>query len=141
MEERFKSIDSLKTILDSRPDLREALITSISKAEVDEVKTIPQYFELLEKMLTEIPTQRGMSDFVSQFHYVIAYSPQNILNEDPVFTNWLHEYAIEHGNYLNTPQSAKGLDTFIQDPSYHIDDYDQGPGGWFTFNQFFTRRL
>jgi phosphatidylserine decarboxylase precursor len=135
------SIDSLQFILQSRPDLREALEISIQKAGVDEVKTIPQYVEFLEKILTAIPRDRMMDNAVMNFHFLVSYSPGNILTQDETFTNWLAEFARNHGKFLDTVESGKAIDTFMANPEYNIDDYDPGPSGWLTFNQFFTRRL
>jgi phosphatidylserine decarboxylase precursor len=134
-------IDTLKSILQSRKDILDALEFSIQHAGIAEVKTIPQYYEFLEKLLTDIPTERGMNDAVLNFHFLVSYSPDNILNKDETFTKWLTWFARDHGKFLDTVESGKALDTFINNPKYNIEDYDPGPGGWLTFNQFFTRRL
>jgi len=107
---------------------------------VPEVKTIPQFFIFLRKILTDIPRQREMTQMVEHFHYLIGYSPGNILNKDEAFAQWLTAFAKAHGSFLDTTESAECLSTFIKDPEYYIEDYDQGPSGWLTFNQFFTRR-
>jgi phosphatidylserine decarboxylase len=135
------SIDSLRSMLQSRPDLHEALETSIQKAAITEVTSIEEYFTFLEKMLTDIPKNRLMDDAVVHFHTLISYSPGNILNKDETFTKWLTDFANDHGKFLDTIESGKAIDSFIKNPEYKIDDYDAGPGGWLTFNQFFTRRL
>ncbi len=45
------------------------------------------------------------------------------------------------GEFLDTPASAKGIETFTSSPSYKINDYFPGPSGWLTFNQFFAREV
>ena len=54
---------------------------------------------------------------------------------------WTLKFIKDWGNFLDTTESAKGLETFYTDPIYHIDDYFRGPSGWLTFNQFFARHV
>jgi phosphatidylserine decarboxylase precursor len=82
-----------------------------------------------------------MSESSLNFHLLVGYSPNDILNNDKEFREWLGEFAKEHGKFLNTNLSAGDLHTFIENPEYRIQDYDPGPGGWMSFNQFFTRRF
>jgi phosphatidylserine decarboxylase precursor len=135
------SVDKLKAILDKRKDLSTALQSSIQNAAIPEVPDIPAFYQLLIRMLSDIPTVSGMNKDLEQFHYLTSRSPHNFLYEDETFSLWLKEFAADHGSFLDTPDSATGLDDFIKDPSFHIDEYDPGPGGWFTFNQFFTRQV
>jgi phosphatidylserine decarboxylase len=135
------SIERLKVILDSRPDLRSALEASIRQAGFSDVSTLAGFYELLHKMLTDIPMQRQMGDDLDHFHYIVSSSPGNILNQDEIFRQWLVAFAKDHGSFLDSTESANGLETFIRNPDYQMGDYDPGPSGWLTFNQFFARQV
>jgi phosphatidylserine decarboxylase precursor len=50
-------------------------------------------------------------------------------------------FAKEHGEYMDSSESAEELKRFTRDASYRIDDYYVGASGWLTFNQFFTRSV
>jgi len=135
------SVEKLKAILDDRKDLAAALQTSVENAAIPEVPDIPAFYSLVTRMLSDVPTVRGMNRDLEHFHYLTSRSPDNILYEDETFHDWLRQFAAAHGSFLDTPASAERLDDFINDPSYHVEEYDPGPGGWLTFNQFFTRRV
>lgn len=141
MKEWRRCVGQLKDLLNNRDDLKTGLKTSIKKAGFPDVRKLPDYYRFLKGLLTEVPDMRHMGPFTDKFHYLLAHSPDNILLKDPAFRKWLVDFARSHGSYLDTPASAKHLNTFTKDPSYRIEEYDPGPGGWFTFNQFFTRHV
>jgi len=141
MEPWLISIERLKAILEQRSDLRKSLEASIQEAGFKEVEDLTQFYRLLHKMLTDIPTQREMGPDLDHFHYIVSCSPGNVLNKDEMFRQWLVTFARDHGSFLDSIASAKGLDTFINNPDYHIEDYQQEPSGWLTFNQFFARKV
>jgi phosphatidylserine decarboxylase len=136
-----KTVKDLSLLLHSREDLKHALAISIQKAEDPEIKTLDDYYLFLDDILTEIPQQREMATSSTKFHYLISQSPDDVLKTDPAFLEWLVLFSRSFGDFLDTTESAGSLDTFINDPSYHIDDYYQGPSGWLTFNQFFARHV
>lgn len=134
-------IKNLKALLRKRKDLKEGLKVSIRRAGFPEIQKLSQYYQFLITLLTEVPVRRDMGPFTDKFHYLIANSPNNLLRKDKAFGEWLVNFSRSHGNYLDTTASAAALDSFINDPQYRIEEYDRGPGGWFTFNQFFTRHV
>jgi len=141
MQPWLLSIEKLKIILDTRDDLRIALEKALQKAAFAEIKDIPQYLTFLKNILTHIPTRREMPPTTEQFHLIVNSSPGDLLQKDETFQAWLVTFAKDHGNFLDTTESAKELDTFIKDPEYRIQEYDRGPSGWLTFNQFFARHV
>lgn len=134
-------VEELIALLKSRTDLAEALKESIRKAERPKVKTISQYYDFLNQMVTLIPTDRNLQPILLQFYYLIDLSPQNVLQTDPSFQRWTHKFAEEWGDFLDTTKSATGIKSFFSNPSYHIEDYYVSPSGWLTFNQFFARQV
>ncbi len=58
-----------------------------------------------------------------------------------MFQQWTLKFIKDWGNFLDTTESAEGLETLYTDPIYQIDDYFRGPSGWLTFNQFFARQV
>jgi len=134
-------VQQLVSLVGANEEIKNALEESIQKADVQDVKTIEQFYSFVSSLLTKIPTQREMDPASSEFFFLLNRSPNNLLKEDPAFNKWVNDYTNEWGNFLDTPESAKSLDTFISNPQYNIADYDKGPSGWLTFNQFFARKL
>lgn len=140
MENIQECIQDLIRLMELRRDLKEALQESIKKAKQPEVKTVDQFYGFVNDILTRIPTQREMDPCMEKFYYLIKFSPNNALKNDSHFKQWMVRFSKDWGNFLNTAESAKALDTFIENPAYNIQDYDRGPSGWLTFNQFFARK-
>lgn len=134
-------VRELIALLQSRPDLADALKTSIRQANRPGVVNLAQYYDFLNAMVTLIPTARNLNAFVLQFYYLIDQSPNDALQADTSFQRWSRHFAEDWGAFLDTPESAEGIKGFFPDPSYHIEDYYVAPSGWRTFNQFFARQV
>lgn len=134
-------VEELIALLQSRPDLAEALEESIRIADRPEVMTLPLYYDFLDKMVTLIPTDRNLNAFVLKFYYLIDLSPGGFLQADASFQQWTHKFAEDWGAFLDTTKSAGDIAGFFSNPSYHIEDYYVAPSGWLTFNQFFARQV
>ena len=134
-------VEELIALLDSRPDLADALEVSIRAADRPDVATLPQYFNFLSAMVTLIPTERNLNAFVLKFYYLIDLSPNGVLQADASFQRWTRQFAEDWGAFLDTTESARGISGFFSDPRYHLEDYFVAPSGWLTFNQFFARQV
>lgn len=141
MENRPFIVQQLISLMGANEELRNAIETSIRESDVSSVATLEQFYDFASRLLTNIPTQRELDPASSEFFYLLNRSPNNILKEDPAFNKWVNDYTNEWGNFLDTTESAKSIDTFIANPQYNIADYDKGPSGWLTFNQFFARKV
>jgi phosphatidylserine decarboxylase len=137
----LQSLDKLESLLNTRADIRVALTEGITRAAFPDIRNIREYFQFLQALLTQIPTRRDMSPSTDKFHYIVNCAPDGFLQKDDAFQQWLDGFAKDHGSYLDTPDSAGDLDTFIDDPEYRIQEYDRGPSGWMSFNQFFARNV
>ncbi len=134
-------VQQLESLLDANEEIKNALEESIKTSEVKDVKTLDQFYEFASSLLTKVPTQRETDQATAEFFLLLNRSPNNFLREDPAFNRWVTDYTNEWGNFLDTTESAKSLDSFITNAKYNITDYDKGPSGWLTFNQFFARKL
>lgn len=129
----------LINVLEHRPDLKKALEDSIRKAELLDILDLAAYYNFSDKWVTAIPADKDWLPMRLEFYYIIDNSPNNKLQKDPVFQQWVHKFINNLGNFLDTTESAKGLETFYTDPDFHVNDYIKDPSGWLTFNQFFAR--
>jgi len=134
-------VEELIRILEVKPELKEALQESIAKAERLDAPTLRAYYQFLDEMVIMIPTNRNLLSKILEFYYLIDQSPDGNLQKDDLFQQWTLQFAKDWGSFLDTTESAKGLETFYTDPIYHIDDYMKAPSGWLTFNQFFARHV
>lgn len=134
-------VEELIRILEVKPELKGVLEESITKAERLDAPTLAAYYEFLDEMVTMIPTERNLLPKCLEFYYLIDQSPQGKLQKDDLFQQWTLKFIKDWGNFLDTTESAEGLETLYTDPIYQIDDYMKAPSGWLTFNQFFARHV
>jgi len=137
-------VEKLITILKVRPDLEKALLFSLKKANRLYAPTLEEYYKFLDEMVTLIPTNRNILDYIEKFYYLLDFPKdpeENLLQHDELFVQWMVQFANDWGKFLDTPASACGVKTFLDDPDFHIDEYQENPSGWRTFNQFFARQV
>lgn len=141
MAQKQKIVEKLVQLLQSNEEIKQALQVSLQNAKEPGIETLGQFYDFLDALLTHIPTDKELMPSVRKFYYVIGKSPEDILRKNEVFTNWVNEFAVSRGDFLDTPESAKCLETFIQNAEYKLEDYVEGPSGWLTYNQFLARQL
>jgi phosphatidylserine decarboxylase precursor len=134
-------VEELIHLLDARPDLRSALVDAIDRAGLARLKNLDDFLAYTAELATWIPVERELAPRGLRFYDVIDQAPNDRLNRDPKFNEWLEHFAREMGRFLDTPASAAGIGTFASKPTYHVGDYIEGPSGWLTFNQFFAREV
>jgi len=164
----------LKTLIKNNPDLGKAIETSLLKAHekaiakdlnnIDKVywpKNLDEYYAYLDDFSKWIPTEGNIHSreyydkeiLVKLCHfYWLIDDVQNI----PEFSDWLVEFAINWGDFLNTPESItpESIQSYMDQPLFNMDQYMMPAGaytpvgkeavpnnasGWLTFNQFFAR--
>jgi phosphatidylserine decarboxylase precursor len=131
----------LIALLDERSDLRGTLEQAIATAAIEDVDSLDGLYAFVDGLVTEIPVNNVTVPKVLRLHFVVNQAPGDTLNQDEAFSEWMSEVARVWGEFLDTPASAAGIESFASQPDYNIDDYDAGPSGWQTFNQFFAREI
>jgi hypothetical protein len=134
-------VGELKTLLGVKPDLAKALDEAIGNAGIVGVLSLDEYYAFLDALVTWVPTERDLVPKILKFYYVIDQAPEDALNQDEQFNQWMVRFAQDWGSFLDTPESAKEIEGFLSNPEYRIGDYFVGPSGWLTFNQFFAREV
>ncbi|MBL8298074.1 MAG: phosphatidylserine decarboxylase [Rhodanobacteraceae bacterium] len=141
-------------------------ITRVSRQripELDRIHNLYQFYFYLDALVTWAPGLRvwdwqggiyhERTDYlrITQFYYYFNQSELVALQSpiDPVtgadltpVSLWLREFAIEWGAFLDTPESARYLESYKFGPEYSYQDYAGGEGGlsnYRTFNEWFSR--
>lgn len=138
---RHPVVGDLVALVDSRADVREALIGGIESAAVAGIGDLDDFYDHVNGLIHWVPVEREAVPKVLSIHYIVNHAPGDALNEDPAFSDWLGSVADAWGEFLDSPASAAGIASFASLPSYNVDDYIPGPSGWQTFNQFFAREM
>jgi phosphatidylserine decarboxylase len=134
-------VEELISLFAARPSLETVLEKAIEKADVKDLRDKESFFAYLDELVTWIPVERELVPKALSFYYIVNQAPHDQLNEDEQFNLWMSKLVRTWGEFLDTPASVKGIDSFTSLPDYRIDDYFPGPSGWLTFNQFFAREM
>lgn len=68
-------------------------------------------------------------------------APGESRNELTPLSAWMVELARARGSYMDTLESAQGIEAFKSHPSLAWEEYMPPPSGYLTFNQFFARHV
>lgn len=102
------------------------------------------YFAYLNAMVRWIPREDYDGEtlhMLCKFYWLLDQPSGRALQQHKSFNDWMGGFANDWGSFLNTPESAAGIQSFLDDPAYHADEYMHNPSGWLTFNQFFGREV
>jgi len=82
---------------------------------------------------------------ICQFYWLINQTLRDgtTLQSNPLFASWVKMFGVGQGIFLNTPESLtpETLQTFIDDPRYHMNWYLDNKDDWKCWNQFFCRQF
>ncbi len=119
------------------------------------VRNVDDYLDYVNDLVTWAPREKGDSrliyDKIVEFYFFLDQEPVRAL-QGPVgpgragreltpLSGWIDRYARSWGGYLDTPESAKEVESFRTDPLFDWDEYMPPPSGYLTFNQFFARHV
>ena len=138
-------------------DFQQALDHAAARqvAQIAHIRTLDDYLQHIDAMVRWAPRETGDSrlvhDKLVEFHFILDQPPLRALQsplmpsgEPQVLTplsQWMRDYAVAWGAYLDTPPSAVHIDSFRTNPAFRWHDYMPPPSGYQTFNQFFARHV
>lgn len=150
-------VPQLQDLLEENEKWSQLLLMSIFEAtekarqvHLKNSETFPtnlsEYFDYLNNLVTwrPIETYQGeIFDALALFYWLLDQPTGRELQENKSFRQWMVDFANDWGSYLNTTDSinSETIKTFEEDPSFMLEQYDRGPSGWLTFNQFFGRQV
>lgn len=134
-----KSVKALRALLQSRPDLKEALGKAIDAADMSGISNVEEFEQYINGIVRLVPTSRNIDDKLGPLYIITDIS--DTLRKSREFEDWSRDVIAEWGHFLDSPASIGGLQTFYADPAMKLNDYYVGPSGWLTFNQFFAREI
>ena len=133
------------------------------------IKTLPDYLKYIDGLATWAPiapratdltVKTDLYDHFVRFYFFLDQPPVREL-QSPItpgrrpekltpLSEWIVRYADQWGDYLDTPESARHVRTFKDDPKFNWDEYMPPPSrhageedwrAYRTFNQFFARHV
>ncbi len=157
----------LKTLI-TEGEYEGAFLAAISRVrgqelpELRQIFTLDQFYFFVDAIVTWMPALRvwewndgvyhERTDYlrITQFYYYFNQPELQALQSpiEPVkgevltpLSLWLREFAVDWGSFLDTPESARYLETYKYGPEYSYQDFQGGSSGvdYATFNAWFSR--
>jgi phosphatidylserine decarboxylase len=141
MPQQQAVVKKLVTLLHQNISLKSALEAALQKAKLPGLSTLDEFVDYLNRILIHIPTEKELMPSVREFYFILSQAPYELLKKDEAFNQWMNEFVVSRGDFMDSTASVETLDTFINNPAYHIDEYVKGPSGWLTYNQFLGRQI
>jgi len=104
-------------------------------------KKVEDLYRFFDEWLVFKPVPDNARYYMDAF-YTFSNSDEGrevVLNE--VFKNWLYEFIVARGHFMDSKASADVVSTWVADPKVTMEDFVIPQGGYQSFNDFFTRRL
>ncbi|KAI9056970.1 hypothetical protein FKP32DRAFT_1381583 [Trametes sanguinea] len=161
---RHGIVQKLRDYLNDHPDFRRDFRESFEAVRAEDVaefeeygiRTFDDYLDYIDDFLDWVPSENRDGTVVYSrmciFYYVLNKPPVNRWqtpidpSSRPPWT-WLSQWAIDYAKEIGKAMDAPGslteetLRSFYKCDAYHMEDYVVPPGGWKSFNDFFTRHI
>ncbi|MCX5997737.1 MAG: phosphatidylserine decarboxylase [Chloroflexi bacterium] len=104
-------------------------------------KTLDDMYTFLDDWLVFLPHIDDARLYMDRFYeFAGAGKGQELASKDPL-RSWLYEYMIAVDGFMDSPASAAAVPWWTGDARINMTDYVVPPGGYRSFNEFFTRRI
>ena len=144
-----------------------ARAASFKVASIAHVRTLDDYLVLINDLVTWAPIaskptaiKSTLYEHFVKFYFFLDQPPVREL-QSPIepgeraarltpLSQWIVKFAAQWGDYLDTPESARHVKTFKDDPKFNWEEYMPPPSihagdedwrAYRTFNQFFARHF
>lgn len=105
-------------------------------------KNVNDLYSFLNEWFYTLPTVSNGLDDIIKFSQLYYHNPDGLrfVNEEPGLS-WTMDFVKEQGKFMDSPRSTGSITKWLNDGSLHNEEYVVLPGGYTSFNSFFTRDL
>ncbi|TXN37757.1 phosphatidylserine decarboxylase [Flagellimonas hymeniacidonis] len=105
-------------------------------------KNIRDLCRFMDEWFYFLPNTTNGLDRIIEFSMLYYHNPYGMkfIMEEPGYS-WGLKFIEHRGDYMDSPESAKGISTWLNDKSIDHNDFVMPLGGFKSFNEFFTRDL
>ncbi len=137
-------VEKLKGLMAANVELRGQVEAALEVQEESSYwygKNIEEMYDFFDQWLVFTPTPENGRKFMDSF-YDLTGTPEGraAVLEEP-FRNWLYDFMIARGAFMDSAASAATLETWMENPEIGIEDYIVPEDGFSSFNDFFTRQI
>jgi phosphatidylserine decarboxylase len=137
-------VQQLIDLVNSDADLKSDLEAALAEQEDTSYwhgKTLEDMYDFFDDWLVFQPTPDTARQYMDWFYEFADDGKGQIIASTDPFRSWLYDFMMARGQFMDSIESAAILPVWFADPDIHIEDYIIPPGGFQSFNEFFTRRI
>lgn len=149
MEMYPRIIVTLNKMIDNNEDLKLELKKCITTASwvppgwKKPIYSFDEFYKYLNQLMNTTPVESTFDNLFHGIFYIISQD-DNKLQKDLkfiVFQEWIVLFTEQYGSFMNSSTSANNLYSFTNDKTFEIDQFQIPPGGFNSFNTFFSRYI
>ena len=105
-------------------------------------KNMNDLYAFLNEWYYTLPNVSNGLDNILKFSLLYYHNPYGLrfVNSEPGLS-WTMYFVKDHGKFMDSRQSTGSIHEWLADSSLHNQEYINPPGGFVSFNDFFTRNL
>ena len=137
-------VQDLVDILSTDPALRDEVKDVLNQQDEGSFwhgKTLEDMYDFFDEWLLFLPTPENARQYMDIFYEFTESSDGRAVVLQDSFTNWLYEFMLARGRFMDSEDSSAALPWWLCDPEIQIEDYIVPEGGFTSFNNFFTRQI
>lgn len=137
-------VQQLVDIVNSDPVFRSEMIAALLEQEPTSYwygKTLDDMYTFCDEWVVFLPTIDTARLYMDRFYEFADYGlGQQLATRDPL-RGWLYQFMLAVQEFKDSEASAAIVPSWTSDSRINMADYIVPPGGFQSFNQFFTREL
>ncbi len=137
-------VQQLVDLVDANPTLHAELEDALSDQPPTSYwfnKDLEDMYVFFDEWVVFLPTIDNARLHMDAFYeFAGSGKGREVVAREP-FRSWLCEFMMAVGWFMDSSQSAAAIPWWTNDPRINMEDYIIPPGGYQSFNEFFTRRL
>ncbi len=151
MKTQSAVVEKLEVIFDNNNDLKEKFSIGFRvqpSTSIWKDRTIEDFYPFFENWLVFNPRLESSKEYVDKFsEFYVLPNHQGAIPEarnsvrDKRFADWLKEFVIARGEYLDSGESVDIVTEWAKENAVSIGQYKIPAKGFSSFNEFFSREL
>lgn len=137
-------VQKLVDLVDSNPAFRAELEDALNDQPPTSYwfnKDLEDMYAFFDEWVVFLPIIDNARLYMDAFYeFAGSGKGREVVAREP-FRSWLYEFMMAVGQFMDSSQSAAAVPWWTGDPRINMADYVVPPGGYQSFNEFFTRRL
>ena len=137
-------VQNLVDMVDTNPTLRAELEDALSDQPPSSYwfsKDLEDMYDFFDEWVVFLPTIDNARLHMDAFYeFAGSGKGREVVAKEP-FRSWLYEFMMAVGQFMDSSQSAAAVPWWTGDPRINMEDYIIPPGGYQSFNEFFTRSI